>query len=368
MPSPISLRPRVKPLRAAATLRKSLVIAVGVAEFLFILLVGVTGGGTEALAALSGFIASIDENVVELFYGIATVALVSFAALGRGALDEPQQSDEAERRVRRFANAALAAIALTMLMQAVFTIALWRTEPAEVIVSWMGASALIFAALDGAGIALRRDLREQRRRSLSAARKLEKLILRRRACLFRRSAPRRALVVSGMVVGVWWSICIAAVFFVLGQHDLLDIGFWVLTVFTLGFILAAAPFASVIVRDRYRATQQKMHASLRRLSRFGAILVPTFFAGYVLWPKNGSASLLENAIVIALAALPLLLLPALASERREASPWWTPQGAARQAYAAAVGLHRQAVQGELETLERVFSPSGLGRNGHTATG
>ncbi|PPG87213.1 hypothetical protein C5C00_04835 [Rathayibacter rathayi] len=338
------------------------------AEFLFILLVGVTGGETEALAALSGFIASIDENVVELFYGIATVALVSFAALGRGALDEPQQSDEAERRVRRFANAALAAIALTMLMQAVFTIALWRTEPAEVIVSWMGASALIFAALDGAGIALRSDLREQRRRSLSTARKLEKRILRRRACLFRRSAPRRALVVSGMVVGVWWSICIAAVFFALGQHDLLDIGFWVLTVFRVGFILAAAPFASVIVRDRYRATQQKMHASLRRLSRFGAILVPTFFAGYVLWPKNGSASLLENAIVIALAALPLLLLPALASKRREASPWWTPQGAARQAYAAAVGLHRQAVQGELETLERVFSPSGPGRNGHTATG
>lgn len=202
MPLSSSLRPRVKPPRAVTTLAKALFIAVGVVEVLFFLLVGVTGGVAEMLSAISRFTASVDDNVVELFSAIAVVALLTFAALGRGALDEPQQPDDAERRVRRFANAALAAIALTMLMQTAFTIALWRTEPAEVVVSWMGASALIFAALDGASIALRRDLREQKRRSLRAARRLEKLILRRRACLLKRSAPGRALVLSGTVVAV----------------------------------------------------------------------------------------------------------------------------------------------------------------------
>lgn len=80
--SPPSLLPRLRPVRALLTLVKALIVAVGSLEVLFLLLLAMTGETLQSLDLLARVINSIDRDVVNLFYAIATVALLAFAVSG----------------------------------------------------------------------------------------------------------------------------------------------------------------------------------------------------------------------------------------------------------------------------------------------
>lgn len=136
----------------------------------------------------------------------------------------------------------------------------------------------------------------------------------------------------------------------------------VVIMMTAGSLPTIIPLALIVVRDRCRAAGKEMSSSIRGHSRFWAVCGPTLIAGFLVWPRNDAASLLGNTAVVAVSALSLLLLFPIASRQRDKAQWWTPPGAARQAYAAAVGLHRRTLSIELEAMERVFAEQGRGKS------
>lgn len=344
------------------TLLNAVVLAVFFAEILITVALAIAGDAETVLDEMRRVVESIDEQLVVFFYGIATVALFSLGQAGRGALRDPQAPEEAERRVRSFAGAALAAIALTLIAQTVFTVMLWESEPAFVVVSCGGALALIFLALDGAGISVRRDLRKQRRQSLRKARRAARSILSRRARLFGGRAPARALIVSAAVLLAWWSAVIAAVFVSAGVRSVPLVAAWVVTVIALGGLLAAAPVFVVALEHMRRTRSTPERAKLRGALRPAAAVVAGILAAFFLWPK-GDASVVGNAIVVALAALPLLMVRSLRGREPHRVRSWAPTGAARQAFAAAFAVHAEAVNREVEAMERAFSHSVARRDG-----